>query len=123
MRRRLTAEQAHHEEQNDRTHDRDQQAGKVEAGDSLRAEEAHDPTSNKRANDTDDDIGDGSHLLVLSHDDARDPPSDGAKYDPYNEVHFYLHENWIVNWSFVIILQIVFQPGTTIDHFLYRHTC
>ena len=84
------ADQTDHEDQNDRAHDCNQKAGKVEASDALYAEETRKPTPEKRANDAHYDIGDGSHSGILSHDDACDPTSKSPKDDPCNEIHFFL---------------------------------
>jgi len=86
----LAADQADYEDQDDRAHNCNQKAGKVEASDALHAEETRKPAAEKRADDADDDIGEGSHFIVFPHDDAGNPSSKRAKDDPCNEIHFTL---------------------------------
>ena len=78
-----TADQTDEEEQDDCPYDRDQYAGKVEAGDALRAEETHDPATQKRADNANHDVGKRAHSLICPHNHACDPAREGSEDDPY----------------------------------------
>jgi hypothetical protein len=42
-------------------------------------------------------------LPVSAHDDARDPSGDGAKNDPIDDIHLFLHEQLVLYGNFIIL--------------------